>query len=84
MTVKIRVENGVAYVDEVPSGVTVRVIDYDVAPESPERDDAGRPCSAYSVDGRRPARHKRDSGPGLSAEELFRRGRALVEAGVTA
>jgi hypothetical protein len=49
--VRIRVEGGVAFVDDVPPGVVVRVVDYDVDPESPEHDNSGRPCSQYSVGG---------------------------------
>ncbi|MCC6591580.1 MAG: hypothetical protein IT168_33140 [Bryobacterales bacterium] len=51
MTVKISVRGGVAYVDEVPPGVIVEVVDYDVDPASPERDQTGEPCSRYEVEG---------------------------------
>jgi hypothetical protein len=49
MTVRISVVGGVAYVDQVPSGVTVEVTDYDVALNSFERDERGHPCSRYRV-----------------------------------
>ncbi|MFN0166715.1 MAG: hypothetical protein ACKV22_09810 [Bryobacteraceae bacterium] len=64
--VVISVTDGVAYVDQVPPGVVVRVTDYDVDPQSPERDSQGRPCSVYEVtapgrpiERRRPTRWER-------------------------
>lgn len=47
--VKIRVENGVAYVAFCPPGVEVEVVDYDVEPEASDRDAAGVPCASYVV-----------------------------------
>lgn len=50
MTVKISVMDGVAYVDEVPAGVTVQVTDYDVdTRHTKERDENGTQCSRYLV-----------------------------------
>jgi hypothetical protein len=49
VTVKISVVNGVAFVDEVPAGVTVQVTDYDVDYRSRECDEEGTPCSRYTV-----------------------------------
>ena len=49
-TVRIHVEGGCAFVDQVPAGISVEVVDFDVAPDSTERDEAGRPCSRYTVD----------------------------------
>ena len=54
-TVRISVVGGVAFVDQVPPGVTVEVTDYDVESNSPERDDHGHPCSRYRVEAERPA-----------------------------
>ena len=49
-TVKIRVVDGVALVDAVPPGVAVQITDYDVDTRgTTERDEAGVPCSRYSV-----------------------------------
>jgi hypothetical protein len=42
----------VTNIDSAPLGVTVKVVDYDVAPESPERDERGVPCSRYCVEGK--------------------------------
>jgi hypothetical protein len=47
--VRITVEDGVAYVNEVPPGVLVEVTDYDVDPCSREHDGTGVPCSRYCV-----------------------------------
>jgi hypothetical protein len=49
MTVKISVANGVAFVEDVPVGVTVQVTDYDVDPSITERDEKGNPCLRYLV-----------------------------------
>jgi hypothetical protein len=55
MTVKISVVDGVAYVDEVPAGVTVQVTDYDVdTRNTKERDEDGTPCSRYVVTSQTP------------------------------
>lgn len=48
-TVKISVVGGVAYVEQVPPGVTVEVTDYDVDRRTAERDKEGTPCSRYLV-----------------------------------
>ena len=47
--VRIRVENGTAFVDHVANGLTVEVTDYDVEPGGEMRDECGRDCSRYSV-----------------------------------
>ncbi len=45
-TVKVYVEGGVIQNIDVPEGVVVKVMDYDVdGQESPARDEDGRPCS---------------------------------------
>lgn len=46
--VRISVIAGVAYVDEVPPGVVVRVRDYD-DPGWPERDENGVRCNTFYV-----------------------------------
>ena len=52
-TVRISVVDGVAYVDEVPPGVTVEVSDYDVFHVGDPLPIVGgkqqNPCSTYSV-----------------------------------
>lgn len=47
--VKISVVDGVVSVNQAPLGVAVEVTDYDVDPQTPERDEEGRPCSRYTV-----------------------------------
>jgi hypothetical protein len=47
--VKISVVDGVACVDQVPAGIMVQISDYDVDAHTRERDEAGRPCSRYTV-----------------------------------
>jgi hypothetical protein len=48
-TVRISVIDGLAVVNHCPRGIAVEVVDYDVDPRSADRDEAGRPCSRYSV-----------------------------------
>lgn len=48
MTVKIHVEDGVAYVDAVSVGVTVEITNYDVAVGT-HCDADQKPCSRYTV-----------------------------------
>ena len=53
--VRVRVENGVAYADPVPSGVILEVIDYGAVSFDKRnravRDEAGRRCSIIKFDG---------------------------------
>ncbi len=51
--ITIRVEGGIIQeVENVPAGVTVRVLDYDNGndPDCKTRDDAGEPCSIALYD----------------------------------
>lgn len=43
-TVKISVQSGFATPEEIPEGVRVIIIDYDVASEPYDRDEDGTPC----------------------------------------
>ena len=47
--VKIRVDGGVAFVDECPAGIEVEITDYDVYPDASQRDSRGLPCARYVV-----------------------------------
>ncbi len=49
ITVRLLIEDGNVFVNDVPEGVTVEVTDLDVLPCSKQRAADGRPCSRYSV-----------------------------------
>lgn len=69
MNVRISVVGGVAYVDQVPAGVTVEVTDYDVDARSPERDENGSPCSRYKVEA--PATPEKRSSDGIDSYAIW-------------